>query len=200
MMRARMVVATLASVLAGVIGPQLAVGDHWWWDSGGNIVHLNRGHTPGLSFYNKANNGSSTALEHARGEWSANWAIDMGNLASNNADVVAWDGRWCGIGWSGLATPGAWLGTGGHFNQGWVQINVCGDSRAANANYRGTRAVACQEIGHVIGGTLHRGPGCMGFGYQGQVPAGSNTTSDERVLHPDAHDFDHLQHLWAGLH
>lgn len=197
MKRARTLVGFGTAIIVGMLSPYVASAGHWWLDGGGNVVHLNRGHTPGLSFFNKANNGSATPLEHARGDWSGqSWAMDLGNWASDSADVIAWDGNWCGVGWSGIATPGAWIGNG-HFNQGWVQINVCGTdgSYASNANYQGTKAIACQELGHVISGALHLGPGCMGVSYFVFNPWG-----DAAQRTPSAHDIEHANWLWSGIH
>lgn len=212
MRRLCVVTAAVAAMAIGAITPHVASAGHWWWtgawpqgqanptpDGTGRVVHLARGHLPSLSFFNNAVNGTATALEHARADWSNAPAIDVWNWSSGGADIVAWDGNWC-TPWSGLATPGNGTGDGQHYNQGWVQINTCSNSYASGANYRGTRAVACQEIGHIVGGMSHEGPSCMGFGYQGAVPAGSNWLGDDRVLSSGAHDRDHLWHLWNALH
>lgn len=198
MKRRDFTVAAVVCILVAAALPQFAAAGHWLGWDGTFPSHINRGHTPALSFYNKANNGSATPLEHARGEWSADAVLDLYNWASDSADVVAWDGAWC-TGWSGLMT-GASPSAGNHFNQAWVQINTCGNSWAAGAAYAPTRAVACQEIGHAIGGMDHQGPGCMGFTYQGTAPAASNNYNDPQVRSPSAHDREHTGHLWWTLH
>lgn len=191
-MKTKRILALVVAVCVGAVTPHVAQAGHWWW-SGSQIVHLNKGHFPGISFYNKANNGSWTALEHARGDWSSDWAVDVGNWNSDAADVIAWDGYWSGAGWSGLATAYNW--DGWHAGRFGVQINVASGSYASGANYSGTRAVACQEIGHAIGGMLHEGPGCMGVGYQVFDPWG-----DAAQRRPSGHDLEHLHHLWGNLH
>lgn len=197
MTRLNFITAALACALVAAAAPQLASAGHWYFFDGTYPHHIDRGHLPSLSFYNRALNGSWTALEHARGDWSADQHLDLYNLTSDGADVVAWDGYFC-TDWSGLASFYNQYG-GNHFQQGRIQINVC-DGYAAAANYNGTRAVACQEIGHVIGGMNHQGPGCMGAGYQGEVAAGSNNMNDPQVRSPSAHDREHTGHLWWTLH
>jgi len=205
-------VAVLAAMAVGAGAPQVAQGGHWWWtgswpqsqanptpDGSGRVVHLDRGHRPALSFRNAAVNGTQTALEHARGEWSNSWAMDLYNSGASNADVVAWDGYWCGVPWSGIASPKNFV-SWDHYTQSQIQLTTCPPSYAAHAEYRGTRAVACQEIGHAIGAMGHEGPGCMGFGNENQVWAGSNWLGDDRVLHPSGHDFDHVAALWDNRH
>jgi prepilin-type processing-associated H-X9-DG protein len=125
--------------------------------------------------------------------------MDIGNWASNQADITAWDGRWC-TDWSGLATPvtnafGAnttyW---DGHVDWMWVQINTCSGSYAVNASYKPTRAVACQELGHATTAELHAGPGCMGFGYF------NFNAEDAAQRSPSAHDVEGANFLWGGTH
>lgn len=192
----RTLLAALVALVVGGIAPHLASAGHWWMNGSGNVVHLNRGHFPALSFFNNATNGSATALEHARGEWSANFAVDVYNV-SGPADITAWDGYWGATGWAGLATPvtnAAGAGTvhpDGHVDSMWVQVNM---SYGVGSSYASQKAIGCQEIGHAIGGQLHDGGGCMGFGYFNFDPNVAAARS------PTAHDFDHLQHLWGGLH
>lgn len=193
MRRTKTLLAVAVAIFVGSALPTVAQGGHWWW-AGNQVVHIHKGHNPGMSIYNKATNGSWTAIEHARGDWSGRaWAMDLGNWNDNRADVIAWDGHWGNTGWSGLATPYNW--DGWHASQMGVQINVspcC--SYADNAEYNGTRAIACQEIGHAIGGMNHQGPGCMGFGYFNW------NENDAAQRSPSNHDIEHVNHLWNAWH
>jgi prepilin-type processing-associated H-X9-DG protein len=197
----RYLAAVIAMCLASSLTPTVAHASHWWWNSSGQVTHLNRGHNPALSFYNKAVNGSWTGLEHARGDWSGqSSAMDLYNLASDSADVVAWDGGWC-TDWTGIATPYTHGGgpnttyTDGHVDHMWVQIDTCDTGGAYNI----TRAVACHELGHAIGGmfegTGEGGAGCMGVGY---VPGYNVNNAAWRS--PNGHDLDHVNWLWSVLH
>ncbi len=166
---------------------------HHWWMDGGNIVHLNRGHMPTLTLFNNATNGSSTAIEHARGEWSGrSWAADLGNWNSNSADVVAWDGWWGTNTWRGL-TSVVGYGAGGHANQMTVQLN-----RSLLPDYIQQRKTACHELGHAIAGldhdTLGHDPAHDGCMFSGTA----SSAVQERL--PSAHDVHHMDVLWATLH
>jgi hypothetical protein len=195
-------VALIAAL--GALGLPTAVNaSNWWWHNG-NVVHLNRGHNPTLTLFNNATNGSATAIEHARGDWSgASWAMDIGNWASASADVIAWDGAWC-TPWSGIATPvtGGVAGSAhadGHVDQMWIQINTCSNSYASGANYAGTRMVACHELGHATAGewegTSEGAPGCVSGGYV----AGTDVNI-AAWRSPSQHDLDHANWLWSVLH
>ena len=205
-MKRRTRTSALALVVATGVGlgaPTAAEADHWWWwNNTTHVVHLNRGHTPELTMRNRSVGAAWTPLEHARNEWAArSWAINLTNWDSPYADLTAWDGNWC-TPWSGLATPVTNAGGSGtvyfdgHAHADWmsVQINTCSNSYASGANYNGTRAVACQEIGHAVGGMMHQGPGCMGLGYFNFNP------NDPPQRWPSAHDVDHVDWLWSGWH
>lgn len=193
-MKLRTLAAIMCAMIVGTVAPQVASGNHWWFAYPGTgnptVVHLNKGHVPAISFYNRAG-ASWLPLEHARGEWSAHWAVDVYNVVSDSADVVAWDGNWC-TPWSGYATGQNWDGY--HAGQMTVQINTCSNSYAAGANYSGTKAVGCQEIGHAIGGQDHEGGSCMGLSYFNFDPNVAAARS------PGQHDFDILSLLWNTYH
>lgn len=186
----RFTVVWVVVIVWALSAPTASYAFHWWWSGGPapGMVHLNKGHIPGISFYNNAVNGSATPLEHARGVWSANWAYDIYNLTSQSADIVAWDGYWGTTTWRGQTTLwGAWDGT--HIQQMGVQLN-----RSLLPDYVQQRKTACHELGHASGGMLHDESrvGCMFSG------AANPNIVAERT--PSQHDFDHVQHLWAGLH
>lgn len=119
--------------------------------------------------------------------------MDVYNWASWSADVIAWDGAWGGTGWAGLASPVNYDGQ--HAGQMNVQINT---TSGWGSSYNVMKAISCQEVGHAVAGILHRGPGCMGFSYQGQSPAASNNYNDPAVRQPSAHDREHAWFLYMG--
>lgn len=203
-MRRRLLLIMIA-LGVGAAAPHVASAGHWNWNPQYNIIHKNNvGHLPAMSFYNRASS-SWTVLEHARGDWSGRSVeFDLYNLASDGADIVAWDGRYCAP-WSGIMSTYTYSGgdgtayADGHSDQMRITLDTCDGT---GSDYSVGRAVACHEIGHAAVGVFEDyfarsgGPGCMGVGYS----PGYENISDPAWRSPNTHDLAHGGHLWYTLH
>jgi len=199
-MRRHVFVRLLAVVSVVVLGWSAVVVAHHSW--GG--YHWARTANP---FTLKAGDNVSSVwdghLDVAISDWSQSSVLDLTEVAGRTrprncrptaGQIEVCSNRYGKTGWLGVAQ--IWI-TGSHITQGTVKVN---DTYHNNPPYNTSawrQFVMCQEIGHTLGlahqdedfGNANLGT-CMDYG---------DPTGDSAQEHPNAHDFDQLELIYAHL-
>lgn len=146
-----------------------AYANNAWYDGAGNWIHQ---HTRNFNSYNEIN--ESTVIywtyEYARQDWHDRTTLNFWQSGSHSGNIIHADDGWFGLtGWAGLASSAY------HTTHSHVIYNL---NYLGNNTY--SRAVACQEIGHVAG-LQHASGDCMGAGYFSSWSAYPETHSIEMI-------------------
>ena len=139
------------------------------WKPDGRMIHT---HTRTKGFYSSVDNSSiRTQSEDARAEWARDTIMSLPIRAHSNASMHQLDRDYGRRRWSAQAViKSGYNSSTGHYTHGHIRYNL---HYMANPNRTGThdlstpygrRAIACQEIGHLIG-LAHAHGDCMGYTY-----------------------------------
>lgn len=178
------------SVFAYMGGPAEA---HW---NGGtcNTGGANRwqhAHTRYHYFLNSVQDADwGPQTREAQVDWDQNTHIATTSAATHaSAHVHAVDAAYGTTGWSGLAYYPCFHDPPGQ-DDDHVRMNLTYEAQMRNSDTNGDgspdgvnalQAIACQEIGHMVGGLNHYAGDCMGYTYFSCSPCstiGSHTISD----------------------
>jgi hypothetical protein len=107
--------------------------------------------------------------DYARAEWARDTILSLPYRSHANSSIHQLDRNYGKTGWSAVATRAADPDTG-HYSHGHVKYNLHYLRNSAYSSTKnlstpyGRRALACQEIGHLIG-LAHAHGDCMGYTY-----------------------------------
>lgn len=195
--RATLATITLASLLLAIssVAP-VASADHSW---GG--YHWARTTNPFTLLL--GDNVASTWDGHlilASSDWSASSVLDTfittgsggRNCKAKSGRVEVCNGKYGNNGWLGLAT--IWI-SGSHITQGTVKVNDTYFNTPTYNTPAWRQLVMCQEIAHTFG-LDHQDEN---FGNANLNSCMDYTNSPESNQHPNQHDFDQLELIYAHL-
>lgn len=205
MIRRALVFLTVVAAVTGLmaLGPAPATASHSWsnyhWARTSNpfTIQLIDSTTPNWDVYRTT----------ASGDWEASSVLDTADVAGSDdrnttkrCPAASGKVRVCNAeygpnGWLGLAQ--VWLQSGTtHIVQGVAKMNDTYFNLAAYNNRSEKQHVMCQEVGHTfgLGHTSEDGTSqgtCMDY-YR-------NATDDGISTHPNAHDYEQLEAIYAHL-
>ena len=198
-MRGRVFVAAVAVAAIAAISAPAAFANHSW---GG--YHWARTSNPfAVQLGDNVSGAWDSMLRTASGDWSKSTVLDApvasGQARPKNCRPTAGRVEVCSAsygntGWLGVAQ--IWL-SGSHITQGTVKNNdfYFGSSTYQYNNAAEMQHVICQEIGHTFGLDHQDESGislntCMDYYH-------NTSASDTKSTHPNAHDYDELQTIYA---
>ena len=186
--------AVLAAAVMGLTLAGTALATHSW---GG--YHWARTSNPfTLKLGNNLSSGWKPYLVTTSSDWSASTVLDTTIVAGSSSRkrcsavsgrVEVCNGTYGNNGWLGLAQ--IWL-SGGHISQGTVKVNDTYFNLPQYNNSAEKNHVMCQEVGHTFG-----------LDHQSESGATLGTcmdySSDPSSQHPNAHDYEELEIIYAHL-
>ena len=151
-------------------------------------------------------------LDEAISDWNPSSVLNLTEVPSTvnpktckapTGQIVVCNARYGNNGWLGLAGISI---SGSHITSGYTKLN---DSYFDTATYNTPawrRMVTCQEIGHDFGldhqdetfANTNLGS-CMDYTDDPDGGAGGASSNDPSNEHPNAHDFDQLETMYAHL-
>jgi hypothetical protein len=198
-MRGRVFLAAVAVAAIAAISAPAAFANHSW---GG--YHWARTSNPfAVQLGDNVSGAWDSMLRTASSDWSKSTVLDApvvsGQARPRNCRPTAGRVEVCSAsygntGWLGVAQ--IWL-SGSHITQGTVKNNdfYFGSSTYQYNNTAEMQHVICQEIGHTFGLDHQDESGisldtCMDYYH-------NTSASDTKSTHPNAHDYDELQTIYA---
>jgi hypothetical protein len=196
-----------AALLAVFAAAGVAQANHSW----GNY-HWARTANPFTLKLGDAVSGSWDAyLSEASSDWSTSSVLDTTIVASTvnpktckatNGRVEVCNAKYGRNGWLGIAT--IWLDSQGHITKGTAKMNDTYFSTASYNTPAWKRLVMCQEIAHTFGldhqdetfDNANLGT-CMDYTNDPDGGMGGASASDPSNEHPNAHDFEELETIYA---
>jgi hypothetical protein len=203
-------ITTLAFALVFIFGAAVPVfADHSW---GG--YHWARTQNPfTLKLGDNVTSAWDAHLATASSDWSASSVLDTtvvtGLTNPKNCRAVAGrievcNSKYGNNGWLGIAS--IWLNTGGHISQGTAKMNDTYFNTPTYNTGPWKRLVMCQEVAHAFGldhqdeafDNANLGS-CMDYTNDPDGGAGGASANDQGNEHPNAHDFEELEAIYAHL-
>jgi hypothetical protein len=196
--KTRWIAAAIAIAAVAVVAPASA--NHSWggyhWARTANPFTLQLGDNFSTSW--------KPYLTTASSDWSASSVLDTvvvpgkarnKNCRATSGRVEVCNGTYGQNGWLGLAQ--IWITSGNHITQGVFKVNDTYFSMAKYNNASEKLHVVCQEVGHTFGLDHQDESGisldtCMDYYF-------NTSASDTRSTHPNAHDYEQLEAIYAHL-
>lgn len=209
MKKTLIIAVLLVTVLAGLSVAGVTYASHSWAD-----YHWAR---TGSSFTLKLGDDVSSAwdayLSEASSDWSASSVLDTAVVAGLTSPktckavagrVEVCNSRYGNNGWLGIASIS--INSAHHITKGTAKMNDTYFSTASYNTPAWKRLVMCQEIAHAFG-LDHQDEGfdnanlgtCMDYTNDPDGGAGGASATDPSNEHPNAHDFEQLEAIYAHL-
>ncbi|HET7012171.1 MAG TPA: hypothetical protein VFI11_15450 [Anaerolineales bacterium] len=199
--RRRLAIVVGVAAIALVVFPTVAGAFHPW-----NGYHWARTNNPfTLKLGDNVSGLWDSMLVTASGDWSQSTVLDTTVVAGGTRPkscrpttgrVEVCSARYGPTGWLGLAQ--IWI-SGSHITQGIVKNNdyYFGNSTYTYNNKAEMQHVICQEVGHTLGLAHQSEDGssqnsCMDYYH-------NTSDSDLTSTHPNAHDYEQLEAIYAHL-
>ncbi|HLG08122.1 MAG TPA: hypothetical protein VI409_05570 [Gaiellaceae bacterium] len=201
-------VALLSVTVAAVVLAATATASHSWgnyhWARTSNPFTLQLGDNVSATW--------DSHLTTASSDWSQSSVLDTAvaagqakgkNCRPSAGRVEVCSGRYGNTGWLGIAQIWA---SGSHITQGSVRVNDTYHDAPPYNTDPWRRFVMCQEVGHEFGldhqdensSNANLGS-CMDYTNDPDGGSGGASSSDPSNEHPNAHDFDQLESIYAHL-
>jgi hypothetical protein len=186
--------ALLGMVVVTMLASAPSASAHWNGGTCGAPSGTNRwlhAHTRYHYFYDSTSDSDwAPQSREAQLDWNQVLGVDLPSVGSHaEAQVHAFDSAFGDTGWSGVASYPCFHDAKGTDNE-YAKYNLTYESNLRNSDRNGDgspdgvnalQAVACQEIGHMVGGLNHYAGDCMAYGYYSCFPCsvvGDHTKSD----------------------
>lgn len=198
----------LASLAAITAIPAITMADHSW----GNYHWARTSNPFTLKVGDAVTSQWDAYLNEAISDWNPSTVLNLTKVASTvnpktckapAGQIVACNARYGNTGWLGIAGISV---SGGHITSAYTKLN---DTYFDTAQYNTPawrRLVTCQEIAHDFGldhqdetfANANLGS-CMDYTDDPDGGAGGASSNDPSNEHPNAHDFDQLETIYAHL-
>ena len=205
---AAVIMSALAALLALVAFSPAAQANHSWngfhWARTSNPFTLKLGDNVTLAW--------DSYLGTTATDWSASSVLDTtivagktkrSNCRPTSGRVEVCNYRYGSNGWLGLAQ--VWI-SGKHIVQGTTKVNDTYFNRARYNTPAWRNMVMCQEVGHTLGldhqDEIKDNPNlgsCMDYTSDPDGGPGGASSTDPSNDHPNQHDYDQLQTIYAHL-
>ncbi len=206
-MSKRLLLTVLVLVFVAAI-PTISMANHSWgsyhWARTANPFTLKVGDAVNATW--------DPYLDQAIADWNPSQVLNLTEIASSvnprtckapTGQVVVCNAAYGGTGWLGIAGISI---SGGHITSGYTKLN---DTYFDTAQYNTPawrRLVTCQEIGHDFG-LAHQDEtfananlgSCMDYTDDPDGGAGGASSNDPSNEHPNSHDFQQLETIYAHL-
>lgn len=199
---------TVFALVAVAAVPTLTMANHSW----GNYHWARTSNPFTLKVGDAVTSQWDAYLDEAIADWNPSSVLNLTEVASTvnpktckppSGQIVVCNAKYGNNGWLGLAGISV---SGSHITSGYTKLNDTYFDTATYNTPAWRRMVTCQEIGHDFGldhqdetfDNANLGS-CMDYTNDPDGGAGGASSNDPSNEHPNAHDFDQLETIYAHL-